>query len=113
LGLPLGFVIGTSEGGGSDFVSNSPIDPAIAAFIIGSLLVAGPILTWLWWQRIDEHEAGAYRDGGLIAVHAYLFVTPTWWIATCAGWLPPQEPMLVLLAVSAIWCLIWFIRRYF
>jgi hypothetical protein len=34
-------------------------------------------------------------------------------MATRAGWLPPQDPMLVLLAVCLVWCLVWFIRRYF
>jgi hypothetical protein len=34
-------------------------------------------------------------------------------MATRAGWLPPQEPMIVLLLFSIVWMLVWFIRRYF
>lgn len=113
LGAPLGFVIGISGEGPGEIFGNTPISPVIAAAIIVSWLIIGPLVTWLWWRQIDEHEAGAYREGGLIAAHAYLFVSPAWWIATRAGWLPPQDPMLVLLAVCLVWCLVWFVRRYF
>lgn len=113
LGAPLGFVLGASGEGMSEIVSNAPVSPLIAASVIAIWLVAGPIVTWLWWQQIDEHEAGAYRDGGLIAVHAYMFITPGWWMATRAGWLPAQDPMLVLIGVCLVWSLVWFVRRYF
>jgi hypothetical protein len=113
LGAPLGFMLGVADEGTAEFFSEAPVRPSIAAAVIAVWLIVAPLLSWLWWRQIDEHEAGAYRDGGLIAVHAYLFVTPAWWMATRAGWLPPQEPMLVLLGVCLVWSLVWFVRRYF
>lgn len=112
LGLPLGFLLGVTDEGTGALLSNAPVAPGIAALAIGLWLVAGPLITWLWWQKIDEHEAGAYRDGALVAAHAYIFITPMWWMASRAGWLPPQEPMLVLLAVTVAWSGVWFVRRY-
>ncbi len=113
IGLVMGIVLGV--GGEGDFgdILNGPIDMAIALAAIAIWLVVVPYGTWLWWRSVDEHEAGAYRDGGLIAIHAYIFVAPTWWLATRAGLAPPQDPMLVLLLVSGVWGAAWFVRRYF
>lgn len=113
VGMPLGFVLGAGEDGRAEFVSNTPVSPLVAASVIALWLIVAPLLTWLWWRQIDEHEASAYRDGGLVAVHAYLFVAPAWWMGTRAGWLPQQEPMAVVIAVSLVWGLVWFFRRYF
>lgn len=112
LGMPLGFLLGVTDEGTGTLLSNAPVSPGIAALAIVLWLIVGPVITWLWWQKIDEHEAGAYREGALVAAHAYLFITPIWWMASRAGWLPPQEPMLVLLAVTLIWSGVWFVRRY-
>ncbi len=113
LSIPIGIILGISSEGSPDVLSNDPVSAGIALLVIGLWAVAGPVLTWLWWQRVDEHEADAYRDGAMLAAHVYIYVTPAWWMATRAGWLPPQEPMIVLLAVSFLWMLVWFVRRYF
>lgn len=109
----LGIVLAEADSGSLAVFSNAPVSPGLASLAIVLWLIAGPVITWLWWQKIDEHEAGAYRDGALVAVHAYMFIAPAWWIASRAGWLPAQDPMLVLLAVSLLWAIIWFVRRYF
>jgi membrane-bound metal-dependent hydrolase YbcI (DUF457 family) len=112
LGIPLGVMLGIADDGTGLLFSNGPISPVIAATAIFTWAIAVPLLTWLWWRKIDEHEADAYRDGALVAAHGYLFTVPTWWMATRAGWLPPQDPMLVLLVVACLWCAVWFARRY-
>lgn len=111
LGLPLGLILGFSDGGAERALSNGPVSPAIALLAIATWAAAF-VTTWLWWQKIDEHEAAAYRDGGNIAVHAYLFIAPSWWMASRAGWLPPQDPMIVFLAVGTVWLIAWAYRRY-
>ncbi|WP_086618422.1 hypothetical protein [Erythrobacter tepidarius] len=113
LGLPFGFLLGLSEEGSGTLFSNAPVSAGIAAISMLMWLILGPLITWLWWQKIDEHEAGAYREGALVAAHAYLFITPAWWLASRAGWLPQIEPMLMLVAVAVIWSAVWFVRRYF
>jgi hypothetical protein len=111
--MPLGFILGVSDAGTDSLLSNGPVSPALAAICIVLWLIVGPILTWLWWQKIDEHEADAYREGALVAAHAYIFISPMWWMAARAGWLPPLEPMLLLVVVAVLWCAVWFARRYF
>jgi hypothetical protein len=113
VGLVLGIVLGVGSDGDIDGILNGPIDKVVVLAAIAVWLVAVPYGTWLWWKSVDEHEAGAYRDGGLIAIHAYIFLAPTWWLATRAGLAPPQDPMLVLLLVSAVWGAAWFVRQYF
>lgn len=108
----IGIILAVEDEGASRFFSNDPINPTMGMLVLVLWLVAGPVLTWLWWRKVDEHEAGAYRDGALIAAHAYMFIVPAWWIASRAGWLPDQEPMNVLLIVSVVWLVFWFVRRY-
>ncbi len=112
LGLPIGFILGVADEGSDVLLSSAPISAELAAAAIGLWLIAGPLLTWIWWRNIDEHEAGAYRDGALVAAHAYVFATPIWWMASRAGWLAPLDPMLAMLAVALLWCAVWFARRY-
>lgn len=107
----VGLVIGIA-GGSDSLFSNEPVSPGVAVLAIAVWIIIGPVFTWLWYQKIDEHEADAYRDGALVAVHAYIFITPAWWIANRAGWLPPPDTMLVLVGVSLLWIVVWFRQRY-
>lgn len=93
--------------------SNDQVEPGVALIVIFMWLVLTPIVTFLWWRNVDEHEADAYRDGALYAAHAYLFIVPAWWFAARADLLPPQDPMIVLAAVATIWSVVWLKRRYF
>jgi hypothetical protein len=92
--------------------SNAPLTATAAAFGLFSWLVVVPIVTVMWWRSIDEHEADSYRDAAMIACHAFLFITPSWWLAERAGWLPAQDPMVTFLIVSAIWTAVWFYRKF-
>ena len=113
LGVPLGILLGIADSGPGLIFSNGRVSPLIATSAIIIWIGAAPLLTLLWWRKIDEHEADAYRDGALVAAHAYLFIAPAWWMATRAGWLPPQDPMLMMLAIACIWSVVWVYRRYF
>lgn len=110
--FPIGILLGLSDDGATGLFSNSPISSITAMIAIAFWLIPVPLLTWLWWQRVDEHEANAYRDGGFIAVHAYFFIAPTWWVGTRAGWLPPQDPMIVFLAVCIVWSIVSIVKKY-
>lgn len=97
---------------GTSLLSDGPIPAYPALILIMLWLVGGPIVTILWWRMTDEHDRASYVDGANIAGHAYLFITPGWWVATRAGLLPEQNPMVVLLIVAVIWSAVWFYRRY-
>ncbi len=110
--FPIGILMGLSDDGATGLFSNGPINPIIALMTIAAWLIPVPLLTWLWWRRVDEHEANAYRDGGFIAIHAYFFIAPIWWVGTRAGWFPPQDPMLVFLAVCIVWSIVSIVKKY-
>jgi hypothetical protein len=114
LGVILGFAFAVGESDTSmSLFSNGPIGHITATMaIIGWALVA-PVLTWLWWRTVDEHEAATYAEASVISVHFYIIGAPTWWIATRAGWLPAQDPMLVWLIVLTVLTIVWLYRRYF
>jgi len=114
LGVFLGFAFAISNDSAStSLFSNGPISnlTAVVAIIGWSLLT--PLLTWLWWRTIDEHEKATYAEASVIGAHFYLIGAPTWWIATRAGWLPAQDPMIVWLIVLAVLTVVWLYRRYF
>jgi hypothetical protein len=114
LGAVMGFGFAIADESGSmALFSNRPIgNVTAAAAIIGWMLLV-PVLTWIWWRTVDEHETAVYAESGLIAAHVYLIGVPTWWLATRAGWLPAQDPMIVWLIVASVWTVIWLYRRYF
>lgn len=112
LSIPLGILLALADEPGS-FFSNGPVDPAIALIALAVWLIPLPVMNWLWWRRVDEHEANGYRDSASIAMHTYMYVAPAWWIGTRAGFFPPQDPMVVLVIVCIVWGAAWFAKRYF
>ena len=96
-----------------DFFSNSPINSTVAAVAIAVWLLIVPPLTFVWWRNVDEHEKDAYREGAMVSAHAYIFLVPSWWLGTRAGWLPDQDPMIVLVLVGIVWSAVWLYRKYF
>ncbi len=113
IGAALGILLGLGDGSETTAFSDQPISQAIAGIFIAIWLTIVPVGTWLWWRSIDEHEGEAYRDGAFVAGYAYLFLVPAWWMATRAGWLPPQEPIIVFAVVCLVWTAVWFTKRYF
>jgi hypothetical protein len=114
LGMVIGFAFAASEESGSlSLFSNGPIGTVTAAVAIAGWTIAVPVLTWMWWRTVDEHETAVYAESSLISFHIYLIGAPTWWLATRAGWLPAQDPMIVWLVVAIVWTVIWLYRRYF
>lgn len=95
-----------------DMFSNSPIHAWAAAVLIAVLLAVVPPLTWAWHRSIDEHEASAYRDGTLAGIYAYCAIAPTWWLGWRGGFLPEPQEMITFLLVTAMWGIVWLVRRY-
>lgn len=114
LGVALGMFLVLTGGDESDAVfSNGPISSTAAIGAILVWLVVVPIGT-LWWLRTtDEHEKAVYLDAGNITFHIYFILVPSWWMATRAGWLPEQDPMIIWVGVAVIWSFAWLYRKYF
>lgn len=112
VGALLGVMLIIGQGPDAEMLSNSPINPVVAGFAIAVWLIFMPVATLKWMRTVDEHEAEAYREGAFIAGHLYLFLAPAWWMATRAGWLPAQDPMIVFVLVCVVWTVTWFVKRY-
>lgn len=117
IALAIGFALGiffalSGDMAGTSLFSNEPVAPAIAAVGLAVWLIAIPWLTWLWWRSVDEHEAAGYSQGALLSAHVYVILVPAWWLATRAGWLPPQDPMIVLAIIMTLWSGIWIYKRF-
>ena len=113
VGIVLGiYFIVTNPADPNAWFSNDPVSDmaAIGAIIIWVVLT--PIITLLWWRTTDEHEIASYSAGAATAFHAYIFAVPTWWMATRAGWLPQQDPMIVWIAAMVIWSIVWIYKKY-
>ncbi|MFL0356657.1 hypothetical protein ACI5KX_09250 [Erythrobacter sp. GH1-10] len=93
--------------------SNAPIGPMVAMLALVFWLVITPALGWAWWRNVDELEASAYLESSAIAIHAYFMIVPALWLASRAGWIPAQDPMIVFLIVTVIWSVAWLYRKYF
>jgi hypothetical protein len=114
LGVILGLAFAISNNSASvSLFSNGPISNVTAVVSIIGWSLLTPVLTWVWWRTIDEHEKATYAEASVIGAHVYLIGAPTWWIATRAGWLPAQDPMIVWLIVLTVLTVVWVYRRYF
>nr|WP_298927740.1 hypothetical protein [uncultured Erythrobacter sp.] len=113
----IGFVMGmafalSGEPGDIALFSNGPINPTLAASILFGWLIIVPLVSWVWWKSVDEHEAAIYLQSSAVAAHVYFFLAPSWWLASRAGWVPAQDPMIVCSIVIAVWSAFWLYRKY-
>jgi hypothetical protein len=91
--------------------SNSPMSPWIVIPAIAVWLSIVPAISWQWHRSIDEHEAEAYKFGGVASLYLYAFLTPAWWLAWRAGLVPAPETMVIYLLVISVFGIGWFWRR--
>jgi hypothetical protein len=92
--------------------SNSPMAPAVVIPVIAVWLLLVPLVSWQWHRSVDEHEAEAYKFGGLAGLYLYAFLAPAWWLAWRGGLVPEPDTMLLYLLVLLVWSVGWFWRRY-
>jgi len=95
--------------GTEDFLLNP--SPAVALLLIGALAV-GMVLTVMWMVTIDEHERKAYDFGSNLAIHTYLMLGASWWIAARAELVPAVDGPLLFALVVCTWLAGWLWRRY-
>lgn len=92
--------------------SNGPIAPAIVVPVLAVWLLIVPLISWQWHRSVDEHEAEAYRFGGLAGLYLYAFLAPAWWLAARGGLVPAPDTMVIYAIVLGVWGIGWFWRRY-
>lgn len=113
LGIVIGIMLSIGESGANPLVTGEEISPTIARILAVCALVVVPALTLVWWRALDEHEAGAYSDGALVALNFNVSVTAAWWVLAKGGLASPVEAMPILMLTLAIWSVVWLWKRYF
>ena len=93
--------------------SNDPISPTIAIILAVAIGVLLPILSWYWHARVvDEQEEAAYRTGALLAIYAFWFVAPSWWLLWRGGILPAPDGAALYMMTTFIALIVWFWKKY-
>lgn len=106
-------VTGDLGNGSSSVFADTPISPLVAIVMAGVWGVIIPVAAWFWHNRaIDELEAAAYRDGGYYAGYAFLVVAPLWWILWRGGFVPAPDGVALYLGFAALWCIVWYWKKY-
>jgi hypothetical protein len=93
-------------------IAQGPLPSAVAASLIGVIVLILAPLTWFWHRNIDEHEEQSYRTGALLALYFYSALAPIWWLGHRGGFLPEADGMAIYLATMAVWGAVWFRQRH-
>jgi hypothetical protein len=106
-------VFGTWGGGElGGLATDQPLPQWLAAAVAAIWLIAVPVISWIWFRSVDEHEAQSYTFGGTIALHIYYIALPAWWIAWRGGFLPAPHHGILFWIVTVAWLAGWAWRRY-
>lgn len=112
IGLTLAFADMTGDNDGNIF-GGGPLSPFIAILLSVAVGVVLPAITFYWHKNvIDEQEEAAYRAGALIAIYAFWFVAPVWWLLWRGGMLPAPDGVALYLMTTFVALVVWFWKKY-
>ncbi len=101
---------GANEG---NIFGNGSIPGALAIILSVAIGIVLPTVTYYWHKRvIDEQEEAAYRTGALIAIYAFWFIAPVWWLLWRGGMLPEPNGVALYLMTTFVATIIWFWKKY-
>ncbi|MFN3451451.1 MAG: hypothetical protein ACK4ZE_04775, partial [Sphingorhabdus sp.] len=94
-------------------LANGPISPVLAVILAVAIGIVMPAITYYWHKHVvDEQEDAAYRAGALIAIYAFWFVAPVWWLLWRGGILPAPNGMALYLMTAFIALIVWSWKKY-
>lgn len=94
-------------------LANGPISPVLAIILAAAIGIVLPAVTFYWHKHVvDEQEDAAYRAGALIAIYAFWFVAPVWWLLWRGGILPAPNGMALYLMTAFIALIVWSWKKY-
>lgn len=87
-----------------------PIIAIILSIVLGLVM---PAVTIYWHKHVvDEQEDAAYRAGALIAMYAFWYVAPVWWLLWRGGFLPSPNGVALYLMTTFIALVVWSWKKY-
>jgi hypothetical protein len=116
LGGVIGLALAMTDNLGADEASlfaSSPISPALAIILSVIIGIIFPAVSIYWHKYVvDEQEDAAYRAGALIAIYAFWFIAPVWWLLWRGGMLPAPDGVALYLMTTFVALIIWFWKKY-
>jgi hypothetical protein len=104
---------GDASSSNPEMLLDGPIPPAIAIGVAFAFGILAPLVSWYWHARVvDEQEEAAYRSGALIAIYAFWYLAPVWWILWRGGMLPPPNGVAIYMMTTFIAVIVWFWKKY-
>lgn len=94
-------------------ISNDAMSPMLAIILSIALGVIVPAITFYWHKNlVDEQEEAAYRFGALIAMYAFWFIAPVWWLLWRGGMLPEIDGIALYFITIFVALIVWFWKKY-
>lgn len=116
LGGVIGLALAVTDNLGADEASlfaSGPISPILAIILSVAIGVISPAITIYWHKHVvDEQEEAAYRTGALIAMYAFWFIAPVWWLLWRGGMLPEPNGVALYLMTTFVALIVWFWKKY-
>ena len=116
LGGAIGLALAATDNLGADEASlfaSGPIPPILAIVLSAAIGLVMPVVTFYWHRHVvDEQEEAAYRAGALIAIYAFWFIAPVWWLLWRGGMLPTPNGVALYLMTTFVALIVWFWKKY-
>ncbi len=112
IGLALG-IFGDTQGashGLQNLQGDWPPAVSIGLFVLATATIVPT--TIVWHRNIDEHEAGAYRDGAIWGGYTYIALASGWWVLARGQLVAEPDAMILFVVFCFVWSGVWLWRRY-
>ncbi len=113
IGLALALTDNMGAANEPSLFASGPISPVLAVILASAIGVVLPAITFYWHKHVvDEQEDAAYRAGTLIAIYAFWFIAPVWWLLWRGGILPSPNGVALYFMTAFIALIVWFWKKY-
>ena len=94
-------------------ISNDAMSPMLAIILSIAIGLIVPAITLYWHKHaVDEQEEAAYRFAALIAMYAFWFIAPVWWLLWRGGMLPEVNGITLYFMTTFVALIVWFWKKY-
>lgn len=102
--------LGASE---ASLFASGPMLPELAIVLSVAIGLVMPAMAIYWHKYVvDEQEEAAYRSGALIAIYAFWFIAPVWWLLWRGGMLAEPNGVALYLMTTFVALIVWFWKKY-
>lgn len=104
---------GSFDANKTNLFATEAMSPMLAIIMSVAIGVIVPAITLYWHKHaVDEQEEAAYRFGALIAIYAFWFIAPVWWLLWRGGMLPEVNGIALYFMTTFVALIVWFWKKY-